>query len=349
MNCKEFQHVKISGLACAVPSNKVPIDSYVDSYGVDVIEKFKKATGVESRYLSKGNQTASDLCFVAAQHLLDHKGLSGNDIDAVVLITQYPDYATPSTAYVLQKRLGVKKDCLVFDINLGCSAFVNGIYLLAGLIESRTINRALLLVGDCDTSHHVSENTSFTMLFGDAGSATVLEYGDGIVRGMIRSDGEGFDTLITPLPGARFPGQMCSKGEGKKMDNADVFLFTITQVPKLFKEFFANYNCSVEDFDYVMLHQANLMIVNQIAKKLKFPPEKVPISLNEFGNTDGASIPIGIANLCRQELQEQELKFICSGFGIGLSWGVISFNLNTSDILPVIKTDDYFAEGKNVL
>lgn len=349
MNYMEFRHVKISGLACAVPDNRISTDSYVDSYGFDVVKKFKKATGVESRYLSDGQQTASDLCFVAARDLLNHKGLSGNDIDAVVLITQYPDYATPSTAYVLQKRLGIKKDCLVFDINLGCSAFVNGVYVLAGLIESRTINRALLLVGDCDTNHHVSENTSFTMLFGDAGTATILEYGDGIIRGMIRSDGEGFNTLITPLPGARFPGQASLNGEGKQMDNADVFLFSITQVPKLFKEFFSNYNCSVDDFDYVMLHQANLMIVNQIAKKLKIPPEKVPISLTEYGNTDGASIPIGIASLRDQKYHEKELKFICSGFGIGLSWGVISFNLNMSDVLPVIKTDDYFVEGRNVL
>lgn len=349
MNGMEFQHVRISGLACAVPDNKVFTDSYVDSYGVDVVEKFKKATGVKSRYLSDGNQTASDLCFVAARKILTHKGLSGEDIDAVVLITQYPDYATPSTAYVLQKRLGIKKDCLVFDINLGCSAFVNGVYVLAGLIESRTINRALLLVGDCDTNHCVTANTSFTMLFGDAGSATILEYGEGIIRGMIRSDGEGFNTLITPLPGSRFPGQTSCSGEGKRMDNADVFLFAITQVPKLFKEFFSEYNCAVDSFDYCILHQANLMIVNQVAKKIKFSPEKVPISLDRYGNTDGASIPIGIADLCETLTQRRKLKLIMSGFGIGLSWGVLSFEIDSDDVLPVIKTNDFFAEGKDVL
>lgn len=351
MRSKEFCHVKVSGLACAVPDNIVSTDAYVDFYGVEAVEKFKKATGVKSRFLSDGTQTASDLCFVAANSLLKKKGIEGTDIDAVILVTQTPDYAIPSTAYVLHKRLGVKKDCLVFDINLGCSAFVEGVYVIAGLIESKTISKALLLVGDSNTNRQKTENTSFTMMFGDAGSATLLEYADegSPVRGMIRSDGDGFNTLITPLPGYRFPGQLACGGNGQRMDNADVFLFAITQVPKLFKEFFSLYDCSVDSFDYCLLHQANLMIVNQVAKKIKFSPEKVPISLDRYGNTDGASIPVGIVDLCETLKQRQKLKLIMSGFGIGLSWGVLSFEIDNDDVLPIIKTKDFFEEGKNVL
>ena len=350
MQSKEFHGVRISGMACAVPQNKVFTDDYVKHFGEAVVERFKKATGIESRYLSDGTQTASDLSFVAAETLMRKKGLTGDDFDAVVLVTQTGDYKIPSTSYVLHKRLGIKKDCLVFDINLGCSGFVNGIYLLSGLIESGTIDRALLLVGDSDTNHQISDDTSFTMMFGDASSATIIERGDGTIRGMIRSDGEGFNTLITPIPGARFPGVTKSEDAGlqKKMDGEDVFLFTITKVPKLFKDFYTMFQCTSDDFDYVVLHQANLMIINQITKKLKLSSEKVPISLTEYGNTDGASIPVGIVDLCEKLPEKKKLKLITSGFGIGLSWGIVSFEIDCDDVMPMIFTKDYYEEGKNV-
>lgn len=350
MQSKEFHGVRISGMACAVPQNKVFTDDYVKHFGEAVVERFKKATGIESRYLSDGTQTASDLSFVAAETLMRKKGLTGDDFDAVVLVTQTGDYKIPSTSYVLHKRLGIKKDCLVFDINLGCSGFVNGIYLLSGLIESGTIDRALLLVGDSDTNHQISDDTSFTMMFGDASSATIIERGDGTIRGMIRSDGEGFNTLITPIPGARFPGVTKSEDAGlqKKMDGEDVFLFTITKVPKLFKDFYNMFQCTSDDFDYVVLHQANLMIINQITKKLKLSSEKVPISLTEYGNTDGASIPVGIVDLCEKLPEKKKLKLITSGFGIGLSWGIVSFEIDCDDVMPMIFTKDYYEEGKNV-
>lgn len=350
MQSKEFHNVRISGIACAVPNHKVLTDSYKEHFGEAVVERFKNATGIESRYISDGTQTTSDLSFAAAEALMKKKGITGDDIDAVVLITQTGDYKIPSTAYVLHKRLGIKKDCLVFDINLGCSGYVNGIYVLAGLIESGTIDRALLLVGDSDTNHQITDDTSFTMMFGDASSATIIERGDGVVRGMIRSDGEGFNTLITPVPGARFPGIFKAEEAGleKKMDGDDVFLFTITKVPRLFKEFYKTFECDESDFDYYVLHQANLMIVNQIAKKLKLPAEKVPISLKEYGNTDGASVPVGIVDLCSKNNQDRTLRLITSGFGIGLSWGIVSFDIDSVDVLPMIFTDEYFEEGKHV-
>ena len=354
MLSKEFKNVRIAGLACAVPDNRVETDRYIDYFGEETVKKFKKATGIEARYLSNGTQTASDLCYAAAEQLMKKKGLTGEDIDAVILITQFEDYKTPATAYVLHKRLHIKQDCLVFDINLGCSGYVNGIYIVAGLIESGMIERALLLVGDADTNHQVSDDTSFTMMFGDAGSATIIERGEGTVRGMIRSDGEGFNTLITPVPGARFPGAYPGMGRNsgekfeKKMDGNDTFLFAITKVPRLFKEFYVSFGTSAEDYDYIILHQANLMIINQIAKKLKVPMEKVPVSLTEYGNTDSASVPVGIVDLCERIKETRKLNLITSGFGVGLSWGVVSFEIDTADILPMIVTADYFREGKDV-
>lgn len=355
MLSKEFQNVCVAGLACAVPDNKVETDSYIRYFGEETVERFKRSTGIEARYLSDGTQTTSDLCYAAAEQLMEKKGLSGNDIDALILVTQFPDYKMPATSYVLHKRLHIRQDCLVFDINLGCSGFISGVYTVAGLIESGTVKRALLLVGDSDTDHQIRDDISFTMMFGDAGSAVLLEREEGsVIRGMIRSDGEGFDTLITPVPGARFPGIYPGMAVGngpkieKKMDGNDVFLFSITRVPRLFKEFFTTFGTGPEDYDHIILHQANRMIIDQIAKKLKVPSEKVPVSLTGYGNTDGASVPVTIVDLCEKLDGEKKMNLITSGFGIGLSWGVVSFAIDTADVLPMIVTDDYFREGKDV-
>lgn len=349
MQYKEFKNVKVAGIACAVPDNKVMTDSYVDCFGGEKVERFKGATGIESRYLSDGRQTISDLCYEAAFTLMKKKGYSGDDIDAVILFTQRPDYKAPATAFLIQKRLGIKQDCLVFDVNIGCAAFVYGVYLVSGLIESRTINRALLLVGDCETNHGIYEDTSATMMFGDAGSATIIEYSEGdSIRGMLRADGSNFGLLVDPLPGARFPGEYPNKDYHPRIDGDEVFLFSITKVPSLFKEFFKSFGRSLEDYDYVMLHQANLMIVNQIYKKLKVPDSKRWVSINKFGNTTGASVPLGIVDLCEGKEVGRVLRLINSGFGNGLTWGIVDFDILTDDVMPLVITGEYYKEGKNV-
>lgn len=341
-----FNNVTISGIACALPSKKVYTDDYIEHFGLDSIEQFKKTTGIVSRYLSNGRQTASDLCYVAARELMKKKNLSGDDIDALIYITQTPDYKIPATSFVLHKRLEIKKECLVFDMNLGCSAFVNGIYVISGLIESGAINRALLLIGDAELEHPIYEDRSFTMMFGDAGSACLMERGHSSIKGIIKSDGGGYDTLITWCPGARFPHGIPEKdGAFKKMDGDDVFLFTITEVPKLFKQFFKEYECGWEDFDYCILHQANMMILNHVAKRIKLPKEKMAISIDKYGNTDGASIPVGIVDLCENLQSSTTLKLLTSGFGIGLSWGLMAFDIDTDNVLPMIITDEYYEEG----
>lgn len=352
MSGYSYDNVKISGIACALPCKKVYTDDYVGYFGKDVVEQFKKTTGIISRYLSNGKQTASDLCYVAARELLAKKKLTGDDIDAVIFMTQFPDYKTPSTAFVLHKRLGIKKECLVFDINLGCSAFVNGLYFLSGLIQSGAVGRALLLIGDAELEHPVYEDHSFSMMFGDAGTACLLEKGSGKMCGIIKADGSGYDVMITPCPGARFPkGYTNEREDGltKKMAGDDTFLFTITEVPKLFKEFFKQFACGWDDFDYCVLHQANLFMLNHIAKRIKLPKDKMAVSIDKFGNTDGSSIPLGIVDLCENNITEaSNLKLIVSGFGIGLSWGVMAFEINTEDVLPLIITDEYFEEGFNI-
>jgi 3-oxoacyl-[acyl-carrier-protein] synthase-3 len=215
------------------------------------------------------------------------------------------------------------------------------------MIESGTIERALLLIGDVDIESEKKANISFSMMFGDAGAACIVERGVGRINGMIRSDGSGYRTIITPRPGARFP-EKTDEPMTKKMNGEDTFLFTITKVPKLFKEFFTEFSCDKDEFDYYILHQANSMIIQQIAKKLKVHVDKFPISLDKYGNTDGASIPVTIVDLCQKIKKSQKLKLIVSGFGVGLSWGIVSFEIDSNSVLPIIETDEYYIEGRTI-
>lgn len=344
----EFHKVKISSIVCAVPQNSVSTDSFIDVFGEETVNRFKNVIGISNRYHVNEKQTASDLCYVAAKKLMEHKGLKTDDIDALVFITQSPDYTRPSTAFVLQGRLGLKEDCIVFDVNLGCSAFINGVQIVSSMIECGAAKKALLLIGDAAISQEPSEDDrSFQIMFGDAGSATLIESGEGIVRTMIRSKGEDYKTIITPLPGSRLRNVSSTEIDSykKRMNGEDTFLFSITKVPKLFKEFYKTFNCTQDDFDYFIFHQANLLILQQVMKRLKLPLEKVPISIDRYGNTDGVSNLVTIAYL-REKLEDNKvLRFIACGFGIGLSWGIVSFEINSNDILPMIFTDEFYEEG----
>ncbi len=356
MSSASFEGIKISGMACAVPKDVIYTEYYKKYFGDSEVEKFIKTSGVKTRYITDQKQTASDLCYVAAKKVMEHNGYTGDDIDACVFITQMPDYAMPATAFVLHKRLGLKENCVVFDINLGCSAFPNGISILASMIKSGLINKGLLLIGDSQSYRFKKEEEMIhdNMLFGDSGSACIIENTDknngedcsSVINSIIKSDGNGFDTIITPYP--TLNGRLTYKKSDSffsYMNGIDVFLFAITKVPKLFKEFYKKFNYSSDDFDYFIFHQANVMILNQLEKRLKLPEEKVPRSIERYGNTDGASIPMTIVDLCERENVSDKVKFAAAAFGIGLNWAIISFEMDKKDILPVIYTDDYYEDG----
>lgn len=332
-----FEHVEMSGLCVALPTQSYDTKSVSENMDEKALKRFIKSTGVENRFLASKGQLASDLCFVAAEKLFASLNIERSEIEACIFISQTPDYKAPSTAIILQERLGLSKECLAFDINLGCSGYVYGIYTMAALIESGAVKKGLLLVGDV-----CFDNMTDKILFGDAGSATVLEFGSGIVGGLMRSDGSGFKKLYIPNGGQRHPYQedhFDLKGEENVMDGSGIFEFSIQEVPKLLNDFNALRRSTWEDYDYVVLHQANLMILNHITKKLSIPSEKVPVSIRKYGNVNGGSIPITIVDLVQDKHLTGKLSFLLSGFGVGLSWGCISIMVDASKILPFVHSD----------
>lgn len=206
-----FDNIKISAIAAAVSNNWTAI---TDVSGEDpaVLKKFTVTTGVKGRYNAGVKQTTADFCFAAARAVLREKNVNPGDIGVLVFVTQSADYRIPSTACLLQDRLGISKDCMAFDVNLGCSGFSYGLNIAASLMKTSNAKKALLLAGDTSAKEHSRKKKkkiarADRLLFGDSGTAALLET-DGTARPVkiiSRTDGSGYKAIITPYGGWRNP------------------------------------------------------------------------------------------------------------------------------------------------
>lgn len=355
MACFVTKGVSVIGISTAVPSNTVKSDDFIKKFGEDVVERFKKNTGILKTHRVSIYQTASDLGYAASEYLLKQKQIDRKDIGILVFLSQSPDYRKPATACILQHRLGISTSCAAFDVNLGCSGFVYGHQIMQSMLKSTNSKFGLLIVGDTATKLLNLEDQGTAMMFGDAASA-ILYQNDGceLSTTLLKTDGSRFKSLIVPSGGFRDlkpenkfyvdrEGKVRSKFENY-MDGLGVFAFSITDVPKAIEEYLSITNMDIKDFDSVILHQANAMIVKQIARRIKCDIKKVPHSLPEYGNTGGVSIPLTICDTFFKE-NDSELLLLTVGYGIGLSLGVTSFNINTNDIFPIIETDEVYTDG----
>lgn len=356
----KFENIKIAGIATAVPTFKEIISQKYNSiFGEQAVSKFSKTTGVIERRVAKEEQTSSDLAYVAAERLLAEKSIDKNKIGICIFVTQTPDYRMPATACVLHKRLKLSKDCIAFDINLGCSGYVYGLQVISALMQTVSIRYGLLLVGDTSANRTIApDDSSAAMLFGDSGSATLLEKclkAEPILT-TYRTDGEGFKTIIVPA-GAyrnRKSSHVRTKwADGNErsdydlyMNGVDTFSFSISEVPALINQFVTNNQLDKDKFDCYAFHQANAFILKQIAKMAKLPKDKIHISMDRYGNTSVTSIPLTICDKYGDDNEDNERNIFSCGFGIGLSWGITTFKVNQKDILPIIETDDYYTEGE---
>ena len=351
-----FNNIKISGMACAMPSNITKTETFKDVFGAEEVDKFMLMTGITQTRRTSKYQTASDLGYAAAEKLLQHKNIDRNEIGALVFGTHSPDYRRPGSSSIVHKRLGLSIDTAVFDISLGCSAMVYGIQVVASMMNSSDIKKALLIVGDTAGKTTNPIDRASLMLIGESSVAILLEKTDDAspIVSLVRSDGNGYRYLIVPGGAYRnidasHENEICHDGIERNLHNSimqgtSVFTFTISDIPKLMKDFWALTNTSVDDYDCYAFHQANLYILQQIAKKLKIPTEKMPLTLSKYGNTSGAS---PIVTLCDAfgNVEGKELNTLFCAFGVGLSWGAFSAKINTSDILPIIEDDSVFEEG----
>lgn len=359
MTQSEFTNIKIAGIMTAVPKTTEDIlEKYASVFGEDVVHAFSKNTGVKKRRVANAQQTASDLAYVAADELLKKKKIERDKIGIIIFVSQCPDYMVPATACVLHKRLGLKQDCMAFDVNMGCSGYVYGMQIICALMSSMSVEYGLLLVGDTSNRDISPEDKSAAMLFGEAGSATLLERKADVpsIRTLCRTDGNGFKAIIVPGGGYRNPNASTKRevwGDGNirsdcdlYMDGVEVFSFSISEVPELINSFLDLYDIDSEKYDAYVFHQANCYILKQLMKRCKLPKEKVLISMENYGNTSVASIPLTICDGYGETQEEKDINMLTCGFGIGLSWGIVDMVINASDVFPIIETDDYYTEGE---
>lgn len=348
--------VGIAGIACAVPQNRVTVDSFIPVFGAEVTQKFTKGTGIAAMYKALPEQTAGDLAFSAAENLFSRMQVDRSEIGALIFVTQSPDYRRPSTACVLQKRLGLSMECATLEVALGCSGFIYGMQTAMSMMQCADYRYTLLLLGETASKLVDPHDQSIVMMYGDAGAAILLErQEDAQTQTLLRSDGDRFKAIVLPAGGFRdmYPSRerfVCSDGIERSlydifMDGTSVFSFSMTDVPKAIQDYLEHTQTKSEDYDLCILHQANLFMLKQIMRKLKLPKEKVPISLDRYGNTGGVSIPLTICDAYGGKGGETLNALLC-GFGIGLSWGVMNASINTDNVFPIDQTADFYAEGK---
>lgn len=356
MSLFKSEGIGIAGISCAVPDNLVTVDSFIPVFGEEVTSKFTAGTGIRSMYKALPEQTAGDLAVAAAEDLLTHTMIDRQVIGAMLLVTQSPDYRRPSSASVVQKRLGLPITCSCMEINLGCSGFIYGLQTAMSLMNSSDIKYLLLLMGETASKLVDPKDKSIVMMYGDAGAAVLLtRQPEAETFTLLRSDGSRFKAIVLPAGGFRdmYPGHerfVCSDGIERSlydifMDGTSVFTFSITDVPQALKDYLQMTGTAVQDYDTFVFHQANEFIIKQLIRKMKLPKENVPISLDHFGNTGGISIPLTLCDVYGKEDAGKKRMLMC-GFGIGLSWGVTNAIIDTRYIFPVIKTKEYYAEGK---
>jgi 3-oxoacyl-[acyl-carrier-protein] synthase III len=332
-----FTRSCIQGIITAVPELRKSIDDEVDLYGgnVEQVERIKKTIGLHERRVVEGGVTAGDLCEKAARRLLEETGTAPDGLDAVILVTQTPDYFQPATACVLHGRLGLKTDCAAFDVNLGCSGYVYALWLAGMMIEAGGCERVLVLAGDTISRCVNPRDRALAPLFGDAGSATLVVRSEKEVESWfsLKTDGTGFEHLIVPAGAFRNPSTEETRreeadadgnirsAEQLRMNGAEVFNFSIKVEPPAIREILEFSGKSVEEVDYLVFHQANKYIISNIARRLKVPLEKTPCATVErYGNQSCASIPGTICDCLAEPLREGRMNLVLSGFGVGLSW-----------------------------
>ena len=338
--------IKLSGISACVPENEYNNSDY-DWISEKDRETLIKTIGVEKKRFADKGTTTADLCFAASEKLLNELNWNREDVQLLIFVSQSRDYLIPATAGILQEKLGFLKTCMAFDISLGCSGYVYGLSVIGSLMSTGRISKALLLSGDISTLNTSFKDKSAFPLFGDAGTATAIELQENTPPKMtfnLQTDGKGYKAIIIPDGGIRNFADKETSFEYEKIDEGiyrnkfnialngvDVFNFSLREVRPNIKKVLEFASLTNDDVDYFVFHQANKLMNETIRRQLRLPEEKVPYSLKDYGNTSSASIPLTIVTNLSEEVRNKKLRFLLSGFGVGLSWG--SVILETENII----------------
>jgi 3-oxoacyl-[acyl-carrier-protein] synthase III len=334
--------VRLRGVVAATPAAVVDNAAFAERFGEAAVRDVCKMTGVEHRRWAAEGQTTSDLCLAAAERLLERLGWTPDSVDALIFVSQTPDQRLPATACGLHGRLGLAPHCQAFDVGLGCSGYVYGLWLAAALVNAGC-RRVLLMAGDTSSRMVDPHDRATAMLFGDAGSASAIEATPAHAPTLFQlgTDGSGAGHLIVPGGGFRGPGaqtRIAASGDPDHllMDGGEVFGFTLRAVPAMVRAVLEDAELGLDALDALVLHQANSFMLRHIVKKLGLPPERAPINIDRFGNTSSASIPLVMATDLAERLVARGGRVLMAGFGVGYSWGAALMELAPLDCAELL-------------
>lgn len=357
-----FDNVHVSSLVTVVPSYvHKNLANSPDPKRSRYVRSFIKQTGVEQCHLSITEQTCTDYGYIASKIALQRAGITSDDLDAIIFLTQTPDLnAATTNAHLVHYLLHAPVRAIAFDVPGGCTSFPYGLVIASSLLQQKSINRVLLIFGDterCGFSSKEQLMASDSTLFGEASSALILDKKNGTeIKASLYADGSGYRFLFNPFEGFRNCWRVGKQkkyclpriGElqtyGRYMDGMEITSFSTTTAVDAIKEFLKKNSHTVDDYDGIILHQANLQIVKTITKRLGVSQAKVPTTLQAYGNTSAASIPLTISSTYANGPCNKRLKLLTCGFGVGLSWGVASLEIEVNVVAPISNTDELFDE-----
>lgn len=330
-------YAAIRAIEYHLPSRELSNEELVKEFPGWDPAKIVAKTGIERRWLAADDQCASDLAVAAAQRLFNSGVCRPDEVDFLIFCTQSPDYLLPTSACLIQDRLGVPRNAGALDISLGCSGYVYGLSLAKGLIETGQAGNVMLLTGETYSKYMDPADFNVRVIFGDGASATLLAAeedsgpGCGAWMGpfMFGTDGSGWSRLVLRGSGTRRESVPVSPPSDRAsrqrpgdlyMDGPEIFSFTLKTVPQAVQDLLGKASMAVSDVDWFVFHQANEFMLEHLRQKIRIPRDKFLYALRDCGNTTSSSIPIVLKRAVESGQIGHQQTLMLVGFGVGYSW-----------------------------
>ena len=336
---------RIAGVVSCVPSQQLTNEHFAQTFGQSKVDDVIKMIGVQTRRWADQETSTRDLCRHAGERLLTQLDWDPTTVDALIFVSQTPDFRLPASACALQADLGISTSCIAFDINLGCSGYPYALWLGMTMVQTGAARRVLLAVGDTISKIVDPNDRATALLFGDAGTMTAIEAGDDSdsAHFVLGSDGRGATNLIVPQGGFKdYSLTNDARLVGKDpaclyMDGGEIFNFTLRSIPPLVARTTEFAGASLDEHDFFLFHQANMFMLKHLAKKSKLAPEKTPMNIDQYGNTSCASIPLLMTTSIAAHLREGRCRLGMFGFGVGYSWASASLSVGPLRVVETIE------------
>jgi 3-oxoacyl-[acyl-carrier-protein] synthase-3 len=350
----KFNNKRVSGILTILPKREIFFEDEMENYNFSTSKslKLKAALGLNKRRIVEEGVCSSDLCIKGLSHLFETNKLKKEDIDALILVTQTPDYILPATSNIIQGYFELKHDMICLDINQGCAGYNVGLNQAFMMLEQESINKVVLLNADVLSYKVSKQDRNSNPLIGDAASVTIIEKSEdgNEIFSNIKMNGEGALALQIPAGGARLPSssataemQEDASGNFRSKDNLvmkgdAVFNFVLVEVPPMIESLLNKAKVNKDDVDYYMFHQPNKFMLNKVADKIGVSRDKMPSNVvANFGNSSGVTIPVAITHNLGANLLENKYKMCLSGFGVGLTWASMLLEIGPLNFCEIIE------------